>query len=157
MRAGGYLSQMDRPYLDTIEARVARWKDPSTFRYVGELSRADKIAFMQTLNVMTLPTVYRESKGISVLEAWANAVPVILPAHGAFPEMVEQTGGGLLYDPHQPDGLADVLRQLIVDRVRAAELGVRGKQAVEREFNSGLMADRTRQLYHGLVERPAEA
>ncbi len=157
LRAGGYLGQMDRPYLETIQARVAGWKKPAAFAYVGELSRSDKIAFMQSLNVMALPTVYRESKGISVLEAWANAVPVVLPAHGTFPELIGQTGGGLLYDPHDPEALAAALGQLIVDRAGAAELGVRGKESVERQFNAALMADRTRQLYHGLVAPSAPA
>ena len=157
LRAGGYMSQMDRGYLDTIVNRTAGWKDPRAFHYVGEVSRAEKIAFMQGLNVMALPTEYRESKGISVLEAWANAVPVVLPAHGTFPELVELSGGGLLYDPHDPRGLADALRRFILDRTRAAELGVLGKQSVERNFNAALMADRTRDVYRGLLGRGATA
>ena len=39
----------------------------------------------------------RESKGLAVLEAWANGVPAVLPAHGAFSELMADTGGGLLY------------------------------------------------------------
>src|SRR4051812_14925087 len=77
IRVAGYLGALDRPYLDAIEKRVATWNRPGAFSYVGELTRAEKISFLQSLDVMCLPTVYRESKGILVLEAWANEVAVV--------------------------------------------------------------------------------
>ena len=55
----------------------------------------------------------RESKGLAVLEAWANGVPAVLPAHGAFPELLADTGGGLLYAAGNPAALAAGLRQMI--------------------------------------------
>ena len=96
VEAAGYLDAADRPYLAEIRRQMAAAGLADRFQYVGELDRAAKIAFLQSLDLFCLPTVYRESKGLSVLEAWANAVPAVLPAHGAFPEMVADTGGGLL-------------------------------------------------------------
>ena len=66
------------------------------FQYDGELSRDAKIKFLQSLDVFCTPTVYRESKGLPALEALANGVPVVLPAHGTFPELIDAVGGGLL-------------------------------------------------------------
>ena len=60
------------------------------FEYVGELDRAGKIAFLQSLDVLCLPSMIRESKGLPVLEAWASGVPAVLPDHGAFSEMVAE-------------------------------------------------------------------
>ncbi len=155
VRAAGYLGELDRPYLETILARVERWNRPAVFRYVGELNRADKIAFLQGLHVMSLPTEYHESKGLSVLEAWANAVPVVVPEHGAFPEMIERSGGGLLYSPLDPHALAEKLKRLLLNRPEAAELGARGQQAVRREYHAALMAERTRDLYRQVRARPS--
>ena len=151
IRAAGYLGNSDRPYLETINERVARWKQPDRFRYVGELPRAEKIAFLQGLDVMSLPTVYRESKGLSVLEAMANAVPVVLPAHGAFPEVIEQTGGGLLYDPQDPRALAAQLKRLLTHPAERAALGASGQQSVRRDFQAAEMAERTRELYQQVL------
>jgi glycosyltransferase involved in cell wall biosynthesis len=151
VRAVGYLGDLDRPYLDTIEKRVARWPQPERFHYHGELSRADKIAFLQELDVMSLPTVYHESKGLPVLEAWANAVAVVLPEHGAFPEMIAQTGGGLLHAPLDPRALAERLKQLATSPGLAAELGRRGQAAVQRDFTAAGMAQRTRELYQRIL------
>ena len=147
VRAAGYLSRLDRPYLETIQARTRRWDKPGAFEYVGELTRAQKIAFLQNLDVMSLPTVYHESKGLPVLEALANGVPVVLPEHGAFPELVEHTGGGLLHRGDDPVSLARVLKQLLLDPPLAAELGMRGQQAVRRDYTAEVMAQKTLELY----------
>lgn len=151
VRAAGYLGDMDRPYLETLQKRVANWTDPSRFRYEGELSRAEKIAFLQDLDVMSLPTVYRESKGLPVLEAWANGVAVVLPDHGAFPEMVAQSGGGLLHAPLDPAALAARLKQLATDPALTSRLGQSGQQAVRRDFTAAGMAEQTRALYERIL------
>jgi glycosyltransferase involved in cell wall biosynthesis len=146
VKAAGYLGQLDRPYLETIEQRTAAWKQ-GAFEYVGEVTRAEKIAFLQSLDMMCLPTVYRESKGISALEALANAVPLVLPDHGAFPEMIEQTGGGLLYAADDPQALAAALKRLLLEPQLANELGMRGKEAITRQFTAETMAEQTLRLY----------
>jgi glycosyltransferase involved in cell wall biosynthesis len=146
VKTAGYLGKLDRPYLEAIEQRTAGWK-PGTFGYVGEVTRAEKIAFLQSLDMMTLPTVYRESKGISGLEALANAVPLVLPDHGAFPEMVQATGGGLLYSADDPRGLAAALKRLLLEPQLANELGMRGKAAIARQFTAEAMAEQTLDLY----------
>jgi glycosyltransferase involved in cell wall biosynthesis len=97
-----------------------------------------------------VPTVYRESKGLPVLEAMANAVPVVLPDHGSFSEMVADTGGGLLCRPHDPQDLADKLAELLLDPIRALQLGLAGQQAVEDRYHAEAMAEQTRDLYRRL-------
>ena len=105
LRVAGYLDRPDRAYLDEIRKRVAAWGMADRFEYVGELDRAGKIAFLESLDVLCLPSLIRESKGLPVLEAWAGGVPAVLPDHGAFSEMVADTGGGLLYDPQRPEAI----------------------------------------------------
>ncbi len=153
VRAAGYLSKLDRPYLETIEKQVSGWPAPKSFEYAGELSRQEKIEFLQELDMMVLPTDYHESKGLSVLEAMANAVPVVLPEHGTFPEMIAQTGGGVLYPPAQPTALAEAIKQLMLDPARRIELGSQGQQAVRRDFHADAMADHTLDLYRQVTSR----
>jgi glycosyltransferase involved in cell wall biosynthesis len=151
IRAAGYLADADRPYLSTIQDRVATWKSPERFEYVGELTRDEKIAFLRSLDCMSLPSVYRESKGISAIEALANGVPLVVPEHGAFPELIEVTGGGMLHRPDDPQALADVLRELMASPRRAAELGNAGREVIHRDFDAAGMAHRTRQLYRKVL------
>src|SRR4029078_328052 len=128
LRAAGYLGDGDRPYLEKLQSRASTGPLAGRFKYVGELDRAEKIAFLQSLDVFSTPTVYRESKGLPALEAMANAVPVVLPDHGSFPEMSADTGGGILHRPLDATDLADKLAVLLVDPNRAAQLGRAGQQ-----------------------------
>ena len=64
-----------------------------------------------------------------MLEAWANGIPVVLPDHAAFPELVASTGGGLLSVTDNAESLNDMLRQVLQDsnlRTNLAEAGYRG-------------------------------
>ncbi len=153
LRAAGYLDRADRPYLAQIEQQVADWGLADRFHYAGELDRAAKIAFLRSLDLLSVPTVYRESKGLYALEAWANGVPAVLPAHGAFPELVAETGGGLLCQPDDPPALAAGLKQLISDPELAAECGRRAQHAVHQRYNAEVMARRTIELYREVCGR----
>ncbi len=83
------------------------------------------------------------SKGLYVLEALANGVPVVQPRHGSFPELIEATGGGVLVPPDNTDALAEALAQLRDDHAEREKLGQRGKQAVFERFHAKAMAEAT--------------
>ena len=122
---------------------------------VGEVDRAQKIEFLSGLHVLSVPTTYREPKGLYVLEALANGVPVVQPRHGAFPELIERTGGGELVTPGDIEGLARSLRGLMDDPGRRQELGRRGKQAVHSEFRDDRTARNVLNVYREYVDNRA--
>lgn len=151
LRAAGYLGDGDRPYLKKLEDRAAAGLLAGRFRYLGELDRSQKIAFLQSLDIFSTPTVYRESKGIPALEAMANGVPVVLPDHGSFAEMIADTGGGVLHRPMDAGHLAEKLAELLLDLVRARELGLAGQQSIQDRYHAEAMARQTVELYERLT------
>ncbi len=155
VRAAGYLAPPDRLYLAELVEDLAGCGLAERFQYLGELDRAEKIAFLRSLDVLSVPSTCRESKGLSVFEAWANGVPAVLPAHGAFPEMVADTGGGLLCAPGDPAALAAGLKQMIDHPEFAAECGRRAQEAVHRRYHARRMAQDTMNLYRQLLENPS--
>ena len=66
-----------------------------------------------------MPARYQEACGLYVVEALAAGVPVVLPGEGAFPEIVETTHGGLLYDPLINGGLSESLDKMLSDPLKA--------------------------------------
>lgn len=143
----GYLADADRPYLAEISSRLAARGMEGRFEYRGCLRREEKIAFLQSLDVMCLPTMLPESKGLPVLEAWANGVPVVVSDHGALAELVRDIGGGLLVEPNNPAALAAAIRELVQDPTPAAALGRRGQMAVHSRYHAERMARDTIELY----------
>jgi len=155
LRVAGYLGERDRPYLEELEARIAGWGLSGFYERVGEVDREEKIRFLQTLDVLSVPTVYLDPKGLFVLEALANGVPVVQPRHGAFPEMIEATGGGLLVEPDSPAELACGIETLMRDPALRLELGRRGREAVHARFHDRAEAEATVRVYERLLAEPA--
>jgi glycosyltransferase involved in cell wall biosynthesis len=153
LHAAGYLGEADRPYLEKLQSRASTGPLAGRFKYVGELDRAEKIAFLQSLDVFSTPTVYRESKGLPALEALANAVPVVLPDHGSFTEMIADTAGGLLHRPLDPGDLADKIAELLRDPARGAHLGLRGQLAIHNRYHAAAMAQQTVDLYRSVLQQ----
>ena len=153
LHVAGYLAAADQSYVAHCRKLVAAANLQGQFHYHGEVDRPGKLRFLQSLHVLSVPTVYRESKGLPVLEAWANGVPVVLPAHGTFPEVVDGSGGGLLCEPDNAASLAAGLRELLVDPARAAELGKAGWQAVQDRYHDRRMAELHCQLYRRLLDQ----
>jgi len=151
LRASGWLGEHNKPYFDEQRKKLASAGLLGDFEYVDCPTHADKVSFLQGLDVLSVPTTYREPKGLYVLEALANGVPVVQPRHGSFPELVERTGGGLLVAPDDPDDLARGLRRLIDGPAEAAELGRRGQAAVREYFSAERMARETAALYERTV------
>ena len=58
------------------------------FEYFGTVDRDSKARFLQSIDVLSVPSGYHEPKGLYLLEAMASGVPVVQPNHGAFPEML---------------------------------------------------------------------
>jgi glycosyltransferase involved in cell wall biosynthesis len=103
-----------------------------------------------------VPTVYREPKGLYILEAWAAGVPVVQPRHGSFPELLELGEGGILVRPEDAADLAMGINQLLQDAPRRRELGRLGESAVRRQFHAERMADETLLLFRKHISRQNE-
>jgi glycosyltransferase involved in cell wall biosynthesis len=143
LKASGWLGENNRPYYDEQVKRLEAAGLLADFEHVECPTHDDKVRFMRSIDVLCVPTVYREPKGLYVLEAWANGVPVVLPAHGAFPELVESTGGGLLVPPDSIDALADGLARALKDHAFRARAGLTGEAAVRDRFTADVMARET--------------
>lgn len=142
VRAGGYLSPQHRRYFDDVRQAARPLGD--AFQSIGSPGTlAEKVDFYQSLDVLSVPTDFLEPKGLYVLEALANGVPVVQPAHGAFPELIEATGGGLLVEPRKPEALADALETLLTDVQTRHDLAKTGQSQVRSRFNTQAMAETT--------------
>jgi glycosyltransferase involved in cell wall biosynthesis len=163
LEAAGYLSTAHEPYLADVERRLARQGLSDRFAYRGEVDRQGKADFLRGLDVLSVPATYDEPKGMFLLEAMACAVPVVQPRRGAFTEIVERTGGGLLVPPDDPSALADGLFALWQDRNLASRLGRQAMAGVRTHHAIGVSARQLLTVYEGVLHDarrsrpPAEA
>jgi glycosyltransferase involved in cell wall biosynthesis len=147
LEAAGYMAPSQSGYLGDVRRMLDTAGLGAEFTYRGVVDRAGKLAFLQGLDVLSVPATYDEPKGMFLLEAMACGVPVVQPDRGAFPEVIDRTGGGLLVKPDDPADLADGLYALWSDRGLARELGRRAFEGVRSHYDIGRSADRLIDVY----------
>lgn len=151
LHLAGWLPSADRPYVKEQFARLDRAGFKDSYHYSGVVDRHGKLEFLNSIDVLSVPTTYQEPKGIFVLEALASGVPVVEPSHGAFPELLAATGGGRLVPPGDVDALEQALYELLTQAEARAELGRVGRQRVLSDFGAEPMAIATMQVYRQFV------
>ena len=101
----------------------------------------EKVAFYRSIDALSVPTDFAEPKGLPVLEAWANGVPVVQPSVGAFPELIGAEGAGGLLVPHRdPQALADAWASLLTDRSLLFSLAQAGYHKVREQHSHAAVA-----------------
>ncbi len=151
LRIAGYLGPADRRWLAGVVKSGPAAALAGDIEVLGTLSWPEKLEFLSSVDLFSVPALYREPKGLYVFEALSCGLPVVLPEHGAFPEIVQATGGGVLVAPESPEALAEGLQGLVVDAGKRAELGERGAEAVHRRFTDRRMAEGTLEVYRQYI------
>jgi starch synthase len=149
--------------VDTLVDGLRRERDGVI--WIAEmLPKHEVVQVLSHAGVFVCPSVY-EPMGIVNLEAMACEAPVVATATGGIPEVVADGETGLLVPIEQAsDGtglpvdpsrfvadLAERVNALIADPDRAAELGRAGRQRAVDLFSWPRIAERTRELYAGLL------
>jgi glycosyltransferase involved in cell wall biosynthesis len=151
LEVAGYLAPEHKSYLKEIEQGMKDAGLDAEFSYHGVLNREEKISFLKKLDVLSVPATYNEPKGIFLLEAMACGVPVVQPRRGAFTEILEQTGGGLLVEPDSPESLARGILEIYRQPEMAERLGLIGFENVRQYYSVARMADRALEVYGKLI------
>ncbi len=159
LRCAGSMTDGDARYVATLKKRLAETGLTQDVEWLPNVSREEKIAFLESLTVFSVPASYSEAFGLYVIEALAARVPVVLPNASAFPEILEATGGGVLYEPTRGETangqlLATALEALLADREEATTLGLRGRYAVEREYSLTRLAARLAETTREMIDAP---
>ena len=140
LQIGGSCGPGDEPFVKSLRKRLAAAGYIGEVAFFPNLSRAEKIDFLQGLTVFSVPALYGEAFGLYLIEAWAAGVPVVQPRHAAFPELVAATGGGLLAEPGDAKSLADQIEELLLNPSQAQALAQAGQNAVRERFTTAAMA-----------------
>lgn len=142
-----------KDFLAKIEKKISRSGFGKDVELRTDISRDEKIRFMHAIDVLCVPCTYGESFGLYVIEAMAAGTPVLLPRSGAFPELVEATGGGVIYDHEDAGALVRELRTVLADTDRLTTLGKKAKQSVSESFTAETMAGNYAELFGRLARK----
>jgi glycosyltransferase involved in cell wall biosynthesis len=110
--------------------------------------------FFNNIDVLCVPVRKHDGYGLYILEANVAGVPVVQPATGAFPEIVEKTGGGITYSPDTVAELSDSLLKMLSDRDSCINLGKKGQENVLKDLSLIKMSEGLSKVYNSLIMAP---
>ena len=151
LKVAGYTSNAYAKYLEGIRNRLKQAGVTGQVEIIGTANRQQKLDFFNSIDVFCVPTIYPDPKGLPTLEALASGVPVVQPDHGAYPELIRATRGGLLHKPENHVDLAEKLAALLTDPVLRDDMRREGRDAIHANFSDKRMAGETIKVYEGLT------
>jgi len=150
LKATGGITGADKAFVASLRKKLERHGMQADVEFLSDFEKPERRDFLRSISVLSVPVVRGEAFGTFILEALAFGVPVVQPDAGAFPELVNDTGGGLIYDVDEKNGLVKALRDLLLDPARATELGQKGRAVVLARYGIDRMADDMLAVYQSL-------
>ena len=108
--------------------------------------------FFRKISLLSVPVLKGEAFGLYQLEALASGVPLVQPAIGAFPEIIEATGGGVVYQPNTSSALAIKLAEVLDSNTQLIEMSIKGVESVSSKFDCRSLTGKMVDIYQLILD-----
>ncbi len=142
----------DLNFIKEQKQKIARAKLDSDVFWVDEFEGEARQKFFDSVRLISVPVLNGEAFGLYMLEAMASGIPMVQPALGAFPEVIELGGGGVIYGENKPEILAEALGKLILNGVKLQQLSEAGIAGVKVHFDIHAQTRKMMEVYVGLLQ-----
>jgi alpha-1,3-rhamnosyl/mannosyltransferase len=116
-------------------------------KFIGAVSNTDMAALYSACDLFVFPSLY-EGFGLTPLEAMACGAPVACSNTSSLPEVVGDAA--LLFNPNQPQEIADACHRILSDRYLQLNLKMRSRDQAAK-FTWAKTASATYEVYRSLM------
>lgn len=152
LKATGGMTADDTEFINRQRNKLKANGFLADFEILPDFSTSALPSFFSSISVLSVPVLKGEAFGLYQIEALASGIPLVQPALGAFPEIVNATGGGLIYQPNSAEALTNALAEILADKAKLEALGLAGRKAVELHFDSHNISNRLAEIYKKLLK-----
>ena len=145
----GDASDGDPAYFEECVDIARQSAFPDNFEFTGRVS--DVTAYYRKCTVVVHASTWPEPFGMVLIEAMAEARPVIASVHGAAPEIVDDGVDGYIVDPKIPEAMANRISELLRNPDMIHAMGERAHSKVRKEFDPRAAARNFELLYRQIA------
>ena len=138
------------PERKNLENFIKRHDLADRVKLAGYISEADKPKLLSSASVACFPSLYGESFGIVLIEAMAAGAGVVIGGHNAGYQSVLGAQPGLLFNPKDSAGLAELLNRLLSDKKLAGKLHS-WQQAAVGQYDVAVVGGQLVDLYRQAI------
>jgi glycosyltransferase involved in cell wall biosynthesis len=121
--------------------------------WVGRAPPDEVRRLMQGARILLVPSLWYETFGLVVIEAFAAALPVVAARHGALAELVEDGVTGALFEPGDAADLAAAVERLAARPGELAAMRRNARAEFEAKYDPARNAVALLRIYAGAVAR----
>lgn len=141
----GSTSDGDPGYLQECREIAASSPFSSRIEFTGLVT--DVATYYRRCTIVVHTSIEPEPFGMVLIEAMAEARPIIGSTYGAASEIIEDGVEGYIVDPHDPDVLTARITELLANPALAVRMGLRGHEKVRALYNPSVGAGQFERLY----------
>ena len=152
LKITGGKTKADTEFINKIEKKLGKLNMLKDIEFISDFNEQTRTDFLSSISILSVPEKKPVAYGLYALESMASGVPVVQPATGVFNELIEITGGGVVYQPNTPQALADAMTPLLLDKQGTFEIGQRARAAISKNFNINQTAEKMVELYKDTIK-----
>lgn len=145
--ATGGKTNDDKSFINKQLSKLRKENLLDSVEFIDDFRTSELSQFFEKLTVLSVPVLDGEAFGLYLLESLASGIPVVQPSAGAFPEIIEKTGGGVNYSPNNSTALAEKLAEILTNPDKIIQMSIDGRKAIEEKFNINLLAEKWIEIY----------
>lgn len=135
---------------ESLKKIVKELELSSNISFKGEVRRQELIRLYKSSHVFILPSIY-EGQPLTLLEAWASKLPVLVSVTGDLPYLVKDGANGyLIQNPKDTKGIASQIKKTL-DSKNLQKMGQNGYNLVKAQFTWDKSAQKTFNIYNNLL------
>ncbi len=148
---GGYTAD-DKKFVNKQIRKMKRAGIFDDVEFIEKFCKESLNEFFNKTTILSVPVLKGEAFGTYQLESLACGTPLVQPALGAFPEIIETTNGGVLFEPNTPDKLAEKWMEVLSNPEKIQEMSKNGREAVLEKYTNEVLTKQVLEVYEGVVK-----
>lgn len=149
--SGGYTGD-DKKFIKQQIKKLKKSGILDDVEFIDDYQPENRFSFFNKLTLLTVPVLKGEAFGVYQLESLACGVPLVQPNLGAFPEIINETKGGIIYGPNTADELSEAWTKVLSNPELIDEMSKTGHKNVLEKYNIDMVSERILSIYKSLTD-----